>query len=273
MPTSASATQQKAQYDADGTLFIPGLLEESDYTEVMDDLQLRIELLANREGITLPEEIAGPRITWLSECLKTLCGRDPRFQGILYDAMSRSTSLHRMSAHPRIVEVVKNLMGPRFEVHPRLILIMSLPTAKWHLAGWHQDWYYNEGPLSTMTLWIPMHDVDTTGGALTVALGRHNEGLMGHSEDEDRSTKWHTIQSRHVDSFEDTVDINAKAGDCLALHALAPHTAHMNQSSHVRFVLNFRYMDLEDPAYLESNWRVGDIKHARAALGRTTASA
>lgn len=261
---------QKKQYDQDGAVLIPGLLEPADYQCVLDDLQTRIELLARRQQIELPADNAGERLPWLSDCLKHICSVDSRLQGVLYDAMSRSAALHQMSAHPRIMSVVRDLMGPHFEVHPRLILIMSLPNAKWHLAGWHQDWYYNEGPTSTMTLWIPLHDVDTAGGALTVALGRHQEGLMGHNEEDDQTTKWHTIQQRHVESFTNTVDVNAKAGDCLALHALAPHTAHVNQNSQVRFVLNFRYMDLADPGYLESHWRVGEIRHARQALGRTT---
>jgi len=268
-PDLVSSTQ-KQQYDRDGAIMMRNVLCESDYQDVMDDLQTRMQLLADREGVSFPKQGDLPRIGWLSECLQRLCQKDSRLQGVLYDAMSRSPAMHRMSSHTKLCEVVSGLMGPDFEVHARLILIMALPQAKWHLAGWHQDWYYNEGPQSTMTLWIPMHDVGIQGGALTVALGKHRNGLMGHCEEGDQTTKWHTIKQKHVDQFSDLVQVEAKAGDCLALHALAPHRAYVNMSSQVRFVLNFRYLDLRDPGYLESGWRVKQIDHARQALGRSS---
>ena len=110
------ADKQRAQYDADGALLVPGLLDPADYQCVLDDLQTRIQLISKRENLSLPAEQEN-RVRWLSDCLQVMCQHDGRLQGVLYDAMSRSTSLHHMSSHSKIVQVVSNLMGPRFEVH------------------------------------------------------------------------------------------------------------------------------------------------------------
>ena len=58
------------------------------------------------------------------------------------------------------------------------------------------------------------------------------------------------------------------AGDVLFLHSLCPHTAQVNKSEHVRFVINLRYRDMTDKKYLENNWYIREIVEAREALTR-----
>lgn len=257
------------KYRQDGTVLIPQLFSPADFDPVMDDMEVRLRLLAEKASHRLPPQGEASRVRWLSDCLLSLMKVDEAAQGAFYDAMSRASSLHRFCSDPRVCDWVGKLMSRRFEIHHRLILLMSPPGGRWHLAGWHQDWYYNEGPKSTMTLWIPLHDVDKTGGAMTLAKGRHREGMLDHVEDADPSTKWNTIAASEVEKFDDLWDLNAKVGDMVALHSLTPHTANQNNSLQTRFVLNFRFVDLADPGHLDANWRTDSIPHARASLGKT----
>lgn len=259
-------------YAQNGAALLPGVFSEADLQPVLDQLKVRLELLAASYQWVLPKRSGQSEVRWLSDCLLSLMEKYPEAQGIIYDAMSKTSALHRICSDPRIDQIVSRLMGKDYEVHHRLILLMSPPGGKWHLAGWHQDWYYNEGPHSTMTLWIPLHDVDKSGGAMTIALGKHKEGLFPHVDDANVETKWNTIDGASTESFDRLWDVDVKKGDVVSLHSLTPHKANVNQSPQFRFVLNFRFMDLSDPGYLQAGWRTGEISHARASLGKQQGS-
>ena len=147
---------------------------------------------------------------------------------------------------------------------------MSMPHAEWHLAAWHQDWYYNEGPYSTITLYAPLQKTDHKNGSLSFALGEHHKPPVPHDEhDHGINTKWHSLPPDVVHGFERVVSTSLEVGDILLFHSLTPHTPCKNQSNYVRFVLNLRYRDLRDPQFLNEGWRMKNITHARQAMQRT----
>ncbi|MGK0296633.1 MAG: ectoine hydroxylase-related dioxygenase (phytanoyl-CoA dioxygenase family) [Gammaproteobacteria bacterium] len=92
---------------------------------------------------------------------------------------------------------------------------------------------------------------------------------MPHSEHlQNQESKWHTLDPDTVAEFTNVVNTTMEAGDALLFHSLMPHSAQVNLSDEVRFVVNLRYRDLANRQYLEDNWQVGNITHARNALGR-----
>jgi ectoine hydroxylase-related dioxygenase (phytanoyl-CoA dioxygenase family) len=148
---------------------------------------------------------------------------------------------------------------------------MSLPETHWHLAGWHQDWYYNKGPGSTLTIYAPLQDTTGQNGSLQLALGEHHRGPLPHDDHPtEPPTKWHTLSPREVAGFTRVVDTELAVGDVLLFNSLVPHTARVNRSESVRFVVNLRYQDLADPTFLETRWQVAPSPEARQAMARTS---
>ena len=256
------------RYQADGAVLVRNLLQENILSRVRDELDERIHLLAGKHGVALPEG-SGNTLSAISRKLIALDQAVPGTQSSLYDAMTNAPSLHQASTQEPLMKTVSLLVPGPPELHHRFILIMSLPRATWHLAQWHQDWYYNEGSEGTVTVYAPLQETTDDNGSLLLALGEHKRGPLPHGAfDQGFENKWHVIDPSIVDSFDDLVSVAVGAGDVLFMHSLLPHSARVNRSESVRFVLNFRYLGLADPKYLDADWEIGAISHARAALAR-----
>ncbi|NQW00916.1 MAG: phytanoyl-CoA dioxygenase family protein [Rhodospirillales bacterium] len=195
--------------------------------------------------------------------------RNPGSQATIYDAIAHAPLMHKLAACDELAGVIHSILSPQIMIHPRLIVLMSMPKETWHLARWHQDFYYNEGPESTCTVYAPLQYTDIRNGGLIVARKSHNRGLLVHeSHDLDVPTKWNTISPSAVAKFDHPTQIVMNPGDVLFMHSLTPHTAQVNETEDVRFTINLRYRDMRDEKFRNNNWRIGDTSEARQALAR-----
>jgi ectoine hydroxylase-related dioxygenase (phytanoyl-CoA dioxygenase family) len=203
----------------------------------------------------------------VSREIKALFQSEPERQSHIYDALNSMPSMHAIASSEVVLEVVRHLLSPAVSVHHRKLLLMAPPEGSWHVPSWHQDWYYNEGPSSTLTLYAPLQPTDLSNGGLTLALGQHP--LYPHGDhDIGRPCKWHHIDPRTVDSFEQSAVQRLEPGDVLFFHSLVPHAASVNASNHMRFVVNLRFFDMTDDEFVKAGWRFGNLSHARQALSR-----
>ena len=190
-------------------------------------------------------------------------------QSLIYETISQTPLLHGIAASPAILNVMRRVLSDRLSIHQRLLVLMSLPRDGWHLGRWHQDYYYNAGPETTCTVYIPLQPVSQQNGGLLLAPGRHREGLLDHQAHAyDVPTKWNTIAPDIVATFSPLQQIELEAGDALFFHSLLPHAAQLNQTDDVRFVINLRYRDLLDPGYRAAGWKIPELTAAREALAR-----
>jgi hypothetical protein len=249
----------------DGAVLLKSLLGKQDYEPVFQDLAHRLSLLEKHHGYTPPH--ADTNASGLSERIRRLNEEHPGCQSLLYDAMNNAPGMHQFAVQEKLLNVIQTLLSPTVEIHPRYILLMSLPEEEWHLAGWHQDFYYNEGPESTLTIYAPLQKTNIHNGSLLLALGEHLRGPLEHG-DHQASTKWHTLPQETVSRFSRVASAELELGDVLIFNSLVPHTARVNQSHAIRFVINLRYRDLSEPQFLQEGWRIGPIQQARQALAR-----
>lgn len=256
------------QYESEGVLLAKNLFDPDEFLPIRNDLANRLSLLEQHYGLNVSAE--ANEITQISDRLRKLEQHSPGAQSVLYDSMNAAPSLHATGTHPRLISILEQLLSPEMSIHDRYIILMSMPHAEWHLASWHQDWYYNEGPYSTITLYAPLQKTDHRNGSLTFALGEHHKPPVPHDEhDHGITTKWHSLPPETVQNFDRVVPTALEVGDVLLFHSLTPHTPCKNQSDHVRFVLNLRYRDLRDPQFLKDGWRIQEITHARRAMQRS----
>ncbi|QDU11988.1 phytanoyl-CoA dioxygenase family protein [Gimesia aquarii] len=256
------------QYAEEGVLLVKNLFDPADFLSIRNDLSGRLTLLERHNGCEVFEN--ENEIKQISDRLIRLEEQVPGTQSILYDAMNFAPSLHAMGAHSKLMAILEKLLSPEISIHDRYIILMSMPQGEWHLASWHQDWYYNEGPYSTITLYAPLQKTDQQNGSLTFALGEHQKPPVPHDEhNHGIVTKWHSLPPEEVNQYDRVVPTALDVGDVLLFHSLTPHTPSKNQSDHVRFVLNLRYRDLRDPQFLNEGWRIQEITRARNAMQRS----
>jgi hypothetical protein len=257
----------RGRFRDDGFLILRGFFAPEHYRAVGRDLAQRLALLEKHHGLDpgpLDDEISGS-----SARLLRLERESPGAQSVLYDAMNGAPALHRLATDPCLLATVRALLSPTVALHHRFIVLMNMPGDEWHLPVWHQDWFYNRGPASTLTVWAPLQRVDAENGALLLAPGAWQDGFIEHAEhDHGVRTKWVSLPPDTVNGWRQTVSADLDVGDVLILNSLVPHSARVNRSQDVRFVVNLRYQDLMDPEFLAAGWRVAPAAEARAALAR-----
>lgn len=269
------ADARHRHYRQDGAIMLQQVLTEEDWHPLLVTLDQRLALLENHYGLMAPPlESQTPDMTAivaaLSQRLIALETRHPGTQSACYEAMANSPAIHGMANHPKLLKIAESLLGtPLVSLHTRLLVLMSMPGQEWHLGAWHQDWHYNQGPYSTLTLYAPLQPVCQENGSLLLALGEHQKGPMPHaSNDHGLDTKWQTLSPETSSQFERMADTQVAVGDVLCFNSLTPHSARKNHSQQVRFVLNLRYFDLTDPAFIEEHWQPALNLDARAAMQR-----
>ena len=261
-----------ARYREDGVIVMRHVFAPGACRGIVGDLERRTALLERHHGLAR-NSAEQDGIEAIGRRIAALDASHPGAQSILYDAMSKAPSMHAMASSRALIGVAENFVPPPVAHHDRFILLMSLPGEAWHLAGWHQDWYYNEGPPGTMTLYAPLQRTTAENGLLRFALGEHRRGVLPHGDYPvgdgcEFATKWHTIDPAEIGRFRRITTTELEVGDLLVFNSLVPHSAQINRSRAIRFVLNFRYHGLDDAAFTGDGWRIGDIGHARGALSR-----
>jgi len=75
------------------------------------------------------------------------------------------------------------------------------------------------------------------------------------------------LPEQTIASFKRVAAAELNLGDVLIFNSLVPHTARLNQSHAIRFVINLRYRDLSETSFLQDGWRISPVK-SRQALAR-----
>lgn len=106
---------------------------------------------------------------------------------------------------------------------------------------WHQDQYY--WPLDTdrtITMWMPLVDIDEEMGMLTFASGSHLKGAAGDVAISDES---HEFYERYIaeNGFEISRAETMKAGDATFHLGWTIHAAGANRSARLREVMTVIY--------------------------------
>lgn len=266
------------QYAEQGAAIFSNLLPEAFYQPAFNALRKRVALL---EKQFLPNPVAIPLdnsdldaiIADLSQRIIRLETEHPGTQSMLYESVALSPELLSLASHPKLVEMAQFLLkSDTIGCHHRTLILMSLPHQTWHLGHWHQDWHYNRGPDSTVTFYIPLHTVTSQNGSLLLALQEHQRGPLPHEDGNGRNktiqTKWETLPEAITSQFGNVISTELNRGDILCFNSLTPHSAQVNQSEQIRFVLNFRYLDLTDPDYLAKGWHDPTPTEIRSQMRR-----
>lgn len=126
---------------------------------------------------------------------------------------------------------------------------------------WHQDQYY--WPIdthNTITMWMPLVDIDIDMGMLTFASGSQKKGSIFDYEISDESEA-EFDRYVHENKFEVTRASTMKAGDATWHYGFTIHNAPGNKSAAMREVFTIIY--LADDAKItrpKNTWQENDLK-------------
>jgi ectoine hydroxylase-related dioxygenase (phytanoyl-CoA dioxygenase family) len=160
--------------------------------------------------------------------------------------------VYDLLGHPRVVRVVKDLLGDDVIGWGSHYFCKMPRDGK--RVSWHQDAsYWPLTPSKTVTVWLAIDDADTENACIRFIPGSH---LYGHltwrlSEDDEDNVLNQTIAD--VERFGEPVDDVLRAGE-ISIHSdLTLHGSEANDSDRRRCGLTLRYCAPEVRAYLGWN--------------------
>jgi phytanoyl-CoA hydroxylase len=158
------------------------------------------------------------------------------FHGVQY----HDAAFTRAATHPRLVDVLTQLLGPNVQLHHTKMLVK--PPERGAPFPMHQDYpYFPHARHTVLAASVHLDDTDEENGCLCVVPGSHLQGpieAVGESNSLDVP-------------LEDGTPLPAAAGDVVVFNYLTIHGSGVNRSARTRRNVLFQYRDPEDPPLLK----------------------
>lgn len=238
-PYRRLTTDEVAQFDRDGYVVVPDLVDAEELAAVTADLDA---LEAEVDAFLQTRD-------------------DGRFSiaetgalTVAIHAVTRSEAARAVSRHPAVVDLCADLIGPDVRLYWDQAVYKK--TEKPRRVPWHQDNGYTfVEPQAYLTVWLALTDATQANGCPEVAPGCHRLGTLAH---------------RYVDPLgwecleEGTPSVAAPvaAGGAVVFSSLTPHRTGSNLTADVRkaYILQYCPSDAEilqgDPAAGSATGRV-----------------
>jgi len=138
--------------------------------------------------------------------------------------------------HPRILEMVSQLIGPTIRTNGNKLNMKSAGFGS--AVEWHQDFaFYPHTNDDILAVGIAIDDMMLENGPLMVIPGSHKERMYSHHQD----GVFVGAVAEEVPSADKAVPIELKAGGISIHHARALHASSPNVSERPRRLLLFQY--------------------------------
>jgi ectoine hydroxylase-related dioxygenase (phytanoyl-CoA dioxygenase family) len=183
----------------------------------------------------------------LSEALAA--GRDSYS---ISSAHLKHARIYDLLAHPRLVSIVRDLLGPHvigWGTH----FFCKLP-GDGKSVDWHQDCsYWPLTPTKAVTVWLAIDDADEENGCMEVVAGSHRFGLIEYESSGGDSQNVLNQTVRDPERYGTRARTPVKAGQ-MSIHSdLLLHGSPPNVSSRRRCGLTLRYCPADVVAHLGWN--------------------
>jgi ectoine hydroxylase-related dioxygenase (phytanoyl-CoA dioxygenase family) len=165
--------------------------------------------------------------------------KDTMLKGF-HNVQYHDAAFTRAAAHPRMVEVLTQLIGPDVQLHHTKMLVK--PPEQGAPFPMHQDYpYFPHERHTVVAASVHLDDADEENGCLRVVPGSHRLGPLEP-----------TGESNTLDTpLEDGTPVPAAAGDVLFFNYLTVHGSGLNTSTRTRRNVLFQYRDPSDPPLLK----------------------
>ena len=232
MKTSPLSPDQLAAYDRDGFLVVENLLSKDEvaalarrvreYTHdgrAPGKIVMQMEPRVRRGELKVDHPGDGYRK------LEGLVENDDLFHGL--------------GAHPNIVSVLTQILGPDIKMFRNALLLK--PPHVGSAKGIHQDSpYWAIAPMALCSCWFTLDDATIENGCMAVIPGDHKRGPLPHKN----ITDDFVIEDGHYDPAK-LVFKPMPAGSGLFFHSLLPHYTAPNRSPNWRRAIALSYMSAQ----------------------------
>ena len=147
-----------------------------------------------------------------------------------------------LASHPRVLDVVEQLIGPDILVYNVTYIIKEANTAT-HVS-WHQDLtYWGLDRDDQVSLWLALSDASVAAGCMRVIPGSHQQGRLEHITGEDDPDNV-LFQNQRVADIDESRSMACPLhpGQASLHHGWLLHASAPNTTNDRRIGLNVQYV-------------------------------
>jgi phytanoyl-CoA hydroxylase len=233
--------------------------------ELMGDEELEPLRESIQEIINLRMEQAGLReeppmdgIRRFDDGFARLCRQDCSHYMVVVSVIFQEIQLHQLGLNPKLVRLSKLMMATEHLVGSTFnSMQVQFPNEDHYLHPWHQDYHYVQDSEDAVVYWIPLRDLDVPNGALRVAPGSHQLGILPmRSAGPSRPNGYRPLKFADPSVLEQfpQITVHANAGDVLVFSTLLLHASAVNRSPLTRWTIQIRHGNLKHPRAIERGW-------------------
>jgi len=148
----------------------------------------------------------------------------------------------QLAIHPRILDVVEQLIGPDILIYNVTYIIKEAST-KSHVS-WHQDLtYWGLDSDDQVSVWLALSDASNSSGCMRMIPGSHRLGRQHHilGEDDENNVLFQNQRVADVDESK-AVTAELRPGQASFHHGRLLHSSAPNLSDDRRIGLNIQYI-------------------------------
>ncbi len=224
------SAEQLSQYEAEGFVIIPGLLQPDEVTAFRDRARSDLRGAAESEGLMAKGDTEGN-----TTLLKMWYRADDSFYG-------------RVARDQRLVDIARQIIGRDTYLYSHK-MTMKEPRigGAWE---WHQDygyWYQNKCLAPDMlSIWLALDDSTRANGCLQVLPRSHRLGRLDH----DRVDGQTVVDAEYLAAALERFDlqyVEMDAGDALVFDCNLLHRSDANRSDGPRwgYIASYNAVDNE----------------------------
>jgi phytanoyl-CoA hydroxylase len=204
----------KSTFDRDGFVYLPGFLSAAQVTEIRE----RLKRFITEKSSSLPPEHIKFEVKEDATTLKMLQDLhiyDPFFADVLFNST--------------FTKLAEDLLEE--EVIGKTVEYFNKPPKVGKATPPHQDGYYFMlKPMSAVTMWMALENVDAENGWVSYVKGSHKLGMRHHAFTNTLGFSQGIPDFGILADTEKEVFFKTKPGDLLVHHALTIHRASPNTS-------------------------------------------
>jgi phytanoyl-CoA hydroxylase len=162
-----SPSQQKAQYEDEGYLVFPELLDMAELATLRAALN---DVLQEAEGLT--ESNAKFSVVPADDGARPVVRR-------IFSPIAHHQAFYNLVFNPKIVDVVEHLLGPDIQLHHTKLNLK--PPSRDARFEWHQDYpFFPHTNFDLLAVMIMLDDATEANGCLKIIPGSHKWGPRNH---------------------------------------------------------------------------------------------
>ncbi|MFO7823925.1 MAG: phytanoyl-CoA dioxygenase family protein [Cyclobacterium sp.] len=215
MTIEMDASKVKKSFIENGYVHLPGFLKQDQVAEI----DARLKDLVNTKVADMPSEHVKYEVKGDANTLKMLQDLqlyDPFFAEVLFDSTFTKLAEHLLE---------EKVIGKTLEY-------FNKPPKIGKATPPHQDgFYFMLDPMSAVTMWLALEEVDQENGWVSYVRGSHKKGMRDHSPTQTLGFSQGIADFGTPEDLENEVFFPARPGDLLVHHALTIHRASPNTSS------------------------------------------